>query len=201
MAGISTNRMVQGALLADELAGKRQAAAASQRAGLHEQAADEAAKRKIEGELRAAEQKEANEEVALKELRAKLAARDPNEKLPGQQGAIKEAVVTGASKVLGGTGRSSDDSRLDNDLTALGLQAYMNKAHNAPNSEREQTVANNMFRGNGTAGSAVSAIDARLAEIEKVRKARAAAAAKHPTGAVLDPDEAALGIEEEGGDQ
>lgn len=197
MAGMTAGRMVDSALLADKLARDRSEEAAERRAALHEEGKTADAKRKVESELRTAEQKEADEVVALEGLEKKLLARKPTERLPGQEGYVNEAIVKGKSVVGGGTGRSSEDSRLDTDLTKIGLQSYMNTAHNAPNSEREQQVANNMFRGNGTVQSALESIRQRKREIEEVRKKRAAAAAARPAAAEVDPDEAALGIEEE----
>jgi hypothetical protein len=174
MAGMSEGRMVQGALLQDALQGARQETAAERAEQQRIAAEQRAHERETEKEKRTQENKEADEVVALNRLRKQLEARSPDDELPGQENPLSKTLIGAKASLTGGTGRSSDDSALDTDLTALGLQAYMNKAHNAPNSTREQEIANGMFRGNGTVGSAMARIDQRLAEIEQTRAVRSA---------------------------
>ena len=66
---------------------------------------------------------------------------------------------------------SPDDASLDTDITALGLSSYINTANNAPNSEREQQVAGELYRGDGTADGALLRIQERLATIEREQEA------------------------------
>lgn len=106
------------------------------------------------------------ERTSLLALKARLEARDRAGKLPAQGSFIERGVIKAKSSVLGGTGMSEEDSRLDNDLTMAGLQSYITGAGNAPNSEREQEVAGRKFRADGTVGGALQAIDARLQEID-----------------------------------
>jgi len=59
----------------------------------------------------------------------------------------------------------------------------MNTAGNAPNSEREQAVANQLFRGNGTYGSALQRVRERKAEIARKK---AAMKQRVPTAAAVE---------------
>lgn len=117
-----------------------------------------------------AERKRVTERVSLEALKQKLAARAASEggdsRLPMQGSVIERGAVRAKANLLGGTGMNAEDSLLDNDLTAAGLQSYMNTAGNAPNSEREQTVAARAFRGDGTYAGAIKAIDERLRKID-----------------------------------
>lgn len=140
--------------------------------------AERSAERSVETEgaqkIAEAERKRATERVALETLLGKLKGRKGGEALPAQGSFIERGAIKARASVLGGTGMGQEDSILDNDLTALGLQSYINKAGNAPNSEREQEVAGRMYRGDGTVGGAIRAIEERLgsmdAEVGQMRR-------------------------------
>jgi hypothetical protein len=177
IGGMATGRMIQGALLSDELQRGR-AGEADQRK--REAELREEARKKREMQVKAeqdAETKLINEELSLDKLEKKLSARAADESLPGQGNVVERAFVGAKAKVAGGSGMSPDDTSLDTDLTAAGLQAYIGTAGNAPNSEREQNVAATLFRGNGTVGSALERVRERKAEIARKKAALKARAA------------------------
>ncbi len=165
--------------------------------------AERASERSVETEsqqkIEDAERKRATERVALETLKAKLSGRPANDRLPAQGSFIERGAIKARASVMGGTGMGQEDSILDNDLTALGLQSYINKAGNAPNSEREQDVAGRMYRGDGTVAGAIRAIEERLgtmdAEVGQMRRtaprrpaARAAAPAPAPAASGGDDE-------------
>lgn len=181
IGGMASGRMIQGALLQDELQRGR-AGEADQR---KKEAEGREEARKVR-ELKAKAEQETetkliNEELSLDKLEKKLSARKPDEALPGQGNVVERALIGAKAKVAGGSGMSPDDTSLDTDLTAAGLQAYIGTAGNAPNSEREQNVAATLFRGNGTVGSALQRVRERKAEIARKKaalKARVAGVAE-----------------------
>lgn len=186
---LGTDRAIKLAQLNDEQARRRAAENDARDATTRQAAAADADERKRLAELREAEKKETNEIEALQEMDAKLAAMG-DAKLPLQKGIADKKITEVVGTVTGGTGMSDEESRLDTDLTALGLSSYMNKAGNAPNSEREQQVADRMYRGNGTASSARAAVQARLAQIQRVQAARREASQR---GAAPKPAAATAG--------
>ena len=108
----------------------------------------------------------ADERASLMAVKEKLEARDPSSRIASRGNFVERAWTGTKAAVGGGSGMSSEDTELDTDLTTVGLQTYTNKAHNAPNSEREQNVAQTMYSGDGTAQSALKRVNDRLAVID-----------------------------------
>jgi hypothetical protein len=197
IGGMASGRQIQGALLQDELQRKR-AEEAEQRKVEAEQR--EGARKKREEAEKASRDTDAkllNEEIALDRIEQKLRTRSSDDVLPGSEGAPVKMARDVKKFVFGGTGTNPEDASLGTDLTAGGLQGYMSTAGNAPNSEREQVVADELLRGNGTVEGALLRVQEKKRELaarKAALKARAQATAARPSS---DPDEAALGIMED----
>lgn len=165
LSNVSAGRAMNQAILTSDLADARQEKQADRQVAI-----DEAKRKNAERAKVIQEHREGGDELqSLNELERMLQKRTGESRLPKQGNILSRGIIDLKAAAAGGSGMNVQDTSLDTALTALGLQTYIQKARNAPNSVKEQEVANRFYRGDGTVEGALHEVRKRKREISEKR--------------------------------